>query len=64
MTKFKWKNRNERMNHPTKYVTFINHRNFKYIHENEYHKVSAFWKAATRDIRFKTGIFLQRVSPW
>jgi len=60
MTKFEWKKGNEKMNYPTKYITFIKHRNFKYIHENEYKIENAVKQKNDRS----NYIFLQRVSPW
>ena len=35
MTKFKWIKNNEKMNDPIKYVTFIKHNVYRYIHDNE-----------------------------
>jgi len=42
ITKFKWEKDNEKMNSPNnKYITFIKHNNYRYIHEHELNKTSA-----------------------
>ena len=60
MTKFKWKNGNEKIekiNLSEKYLTFIPKRNYKYIHDNEIYPSSSRYRREPFQ-------WLSRVSSW